>query len=101
MKSILGIVILFSVQIHAQQVNVVDAGSATSLRGLSVVNEKVIWVSGSNGMVGKSIDGGKTWKWIQVKSFEKTDFRDIEAFDQNIAMIMGVDAPAYILRTID
>jgi len=92
---------LFSLTLQAQRVSLVNKGSATSLRGCSVVNEQVIWVSGSNGMVGKSIDSGGTWKWIQVKSFEKTDFRAITAFDQNIAIIMGVDAPAYILRTID
>ncbi len=52
-------------------------------------------------MIGRSTDSGNTWKWIRVKGFEKNDFRDIEAFDQNIAVIMAVDAPAYILRTID
>lgn len=86
---------------QAQQIKIISSGTNTSIRGLSVVNDKVIWVSGSNGMVGKSSDSGKTWKWIQVKSFEKTDFRDIEGFDENIAVIMGVGDPAYILRTID
>ena len=66
-----------------------------------MVSDKIIWVSGSNGMVGRSIDGGNTWKWIQVKDFEKTDFRDIEAFDELIAVVMGIGEPAYILRTID
>ena len=86
---------------YAQQIKILNTGTKTSLRGLSVVNDKIIWVSGSSGMIGKSIDSGNTWKWIQVKGFEKTDFRDIEAFDENIAVIMGVDAPAYMLRTID
>lgn len=71
------------------------------MRGLSVVNDKVIWVSGSNGTVGKSIDGGDTFTWMTVKGYEKTDFRDIEAFDAKTAIIMGVDAPAYILKTTD
>ena len=86
---------------NAQEIKVLNAEAKTSLRGLSVVNDKVVWVSGSNGMVGRTTDSGKTWKWMQVKNFEKTDFRDIEAFDGNIAVIMGVDSPAYILRTID
>ena len=73
----------------------------TSLRGLSVVNNNVVWVSGSNGTVGTSVNGGKDWKWFQVKGFEKTDFRDIEAFDGLTAIIMAVDSPAYILRTTD
>lgn len=66
-----------------------------------MVNNNIIWVSGSNGTVGKSIDGGKSWNWMKVKGFNKTDFRDIEAFDANTAVIMGIDTPAIILRTID
>ena len=72
-----------------------------SFRGLSVVNNDILWVSGSQGTVGRSMDGGNTWKWIKVAGFEKTDFRDIEAFDKNTAVIMGVSEPAYILRTSD
>lgn len=63
------------------------------------MNDKIIWVSGSNGTVGKSIDGGSTWKWLAVKGFENTDFRDVEAFSDNKAIIMGAGEPSYILRT--
>jgi photosystem II stability/assembly factor-like uncharacterized protein len=83
------------------QVEILTSGTKTSIRGLSVVNDRVLWVSGSNGTIGKSTDGGKTWKWLIVKGFEKRDFRDIEAFDATTAVIMAVDAPAYILRTVD
>ena len=83
------------------QIEVLTSGIKTSLRGLSVVNDNVIWVSGSNGTVGKSQNGGKSWKWITVKGFEKTDFRDIEAFDALTAVIMGISEPAYILKTTD
>lgn len=82
-------------------VEVLTSGTKTSLRGLSVVNDNIIWVSGSNGMVGKSTNAGKNWKWMQVNGFEKTDFRDIEAFDGNTAIIMGIAEPAYILKTND
>ncbi|MDB5201185.1 MAG: oxidoreductase [Ferruginibacter sp.] len=84
-----------------QTVKVISSGTKTSMRGLSVVDDKIVWVSGSNGTVGKSIDGGETWKWMIVKGFEKNDFRDIEAFDGMTAVIMGIADPAYILRTID
>ena len=75
--------------------------SKASLRGLSVVNDDVVWVSGSAGSVGRSVDGGETWAWTTVKGFEKIDFRDIEAFDKNTAIIMGIADPAYILKTTD
>ena len=66
-----------------------------------MVNDNIVWVSGANGMIGRSIDGGATFKWNKVDGFAKTDFRDIEAFDANTAIIMGIDTPAVILKTID
>jgi len=85
----------------AQKVTLLNSGSKASFRGLSVVNDDVVWVSGSAGTVGRSVDGGNTWSMMQVKGFEKTDFRDIEAFDKNTAIIMGIADPAYILKTTD
>ena len=83
----------------AQTVKLLNSGSKASLRGLSVVSNDVIWVSGSGGSVGRSVDGGANWIWKTVKGFEKIDFRDIEAFDKNTAIIMGIADPAYILKT--
>jgi photosystem II stability/assembly factor-like uncharacterized protein len=83
------------------KVEILEQGTKTNLRGLSVVNDRVIWVSGSNGTIGKSADGGKTWKWLVVKGFEQRDFRDIHAFDATTAVIIAIDAPAYVLRTVD
>jgi photosystem II stability/assembly factor-like uncharacterized protein len=85
--------------LNAQKIQVLDSGTNSSLRGLSVVSDHIIWVSGSSGRVARSIDGGNSFKWMTVKGFEKTDFRDIEAFDQNTAIIMGIAEPAYMLRT--
>lgn len=83
------------------QVEVLTSGTKTSLRGLSVVNDNVLWVSGSKGMVGRSNNGGKNWNWFTVKGFEKTEFRDIEAFDASTAVIMAIAEPAFILKTTD
>jgi photosystem II stability/assembly factor-like uncharacterized protein len=83
------------------RIDTLISGQKTSLRGMSVVNDNVIWVSGSNGMVGKSVNGGKSWRWYQVKNFDTADFRDIEAFDATNAVVMVVGEPAYILRTSD
>lgn len=82
-------------------IEIVSSGTKSSLRGLSVVNDNIIWVSGSNGTVGRSTNAGKNWKWMTVNGFEKSDFRDIEAFDGSTALIMAVGEPAYILKTID
>ena len=88
-------------QAQTPKVEVLTSGTKTSIRGLSVVNDNVVWVSGSKGTVGKTTNGGKTWKWITVKGFDSVDFRDIEAFDAATAVIMGVADPAYILKTKD
>lgn len=86
---------------YSQEVQLLTEGTKTSIRGLSVVNDNVIWASGSNGHVGRSTDGGKTWKWTVVKGFEKRDFRDIEAFDALTAIIIAVAEPGNILKTVD
>ena len=87
--------------IQAQTIEPVSSGTKSSFRGLSVVNDEVVWVSGSNGTVGKSVDGGATWEWIVVKGFESRDFRDIEAFDKDCVIIMAISEPAHILKTMD
>ncbi len=76
-------------------------GLHNSFRGLSVVTDKIVWVSGTGGAVGRSLDAGTTWQWITVPGYEKRDFRDIEAFDSNTAVIMAVDEPGDILKTKD
>ncbi len=79
----------------------IGPGTNTSIRGMSIPSREVIWVSGSNGTVGRSVNGGVTWQWNIVEHFEKLDFRDIEAFDSSTALIMAVDNPAYIFKTTD
>ncbi len=85
----------------SQTIKMLSGDRKNSLRGLSVVSDNVIWVSGSNGTVGLSKDGGLVWQWMTVTGFERSDFRDVEAFDAKTAVIMAVDEPAYILRTTD
>lgn len=99
-RTILIVFIVSLQQLSAQQIKILNAGNA-SLRGLSVVNNEVVWASGSNGTVFKTTNGGKSFDVIRPKGFEKRDFRDIEAFDSLTAMIMAVDTPALILKTTD
>lgn len=74
-----------------------------SLRGLSVVSEKVIWASGTGGTVLKTTDGGKSWQVLKIPDAEKLDFRDIEAFDENTAYILSIGngESSRIYKTID
>ena len=85
----------------AQSIVLLKQDKLTSIRGLSVVDDSVAWVSGSKGYIGITLNGGKNWNWQQVPGFEKSDFRDVEAFSDKEAIIMSSGTPALILKTID
>lgn len=87
--------------VTGQTITLVEQSKPTSIRGLSVVDDHTAWVSGSKGHVGLSTNGGQTWAWQQVKGFEQSDFRDIEAFSDKEAIIMSSGTPAVILKTVD
>jgi photosystem II stability/assembly factor-like uncharacterized protein len=59
------------------------------LRGLDMASDAVIWASGTEGTVLKSLDSGKTWTAMQIPNCESLDFRDVEAFDENRAAVMS------------
>lgn len=92
---------IFALSLKAQHIEVLQQGNPTSIRGLSIVDDHVAWISGSKGTIAITTNGGKTWDWQQVKGFEKSDFRDIEAFSSKEAIIMSSGTPALILKTTD
>lgn len=103
MKKLFFVLLGLPVMVFAQKFELkqVASGTPTSMRGLSVVSDEVAWVSGSNGYIGKTVDGGNTWDWQRIKGYEKLDFRDIEAFDEKNAIVVNAGSPAYILKTND
>ncbi len=102
MKQILFLSLTFiTFSLSAQTITLTEQSRSTSIRGLSVVDDRVAWVSGSKGSVGISTDGGTTWQWQQVKGFEQSDLRDVEAFSDREAVVMTSGSPAVILKTHD
>lgn len=93
--------LLFFTRVDAQSISILQQGKPVSIRGLSVVDDSVAWVSGSHGYIALTNNGGKNWEWQQVKGYEKSDFRDIEAFSGKEAIIMSSGTPALILKTTD
>ncbi len=75
--------------------------STISFRALSVVDDSVIWVGGNNGKIGRSFDGGKTWKIKTITGFENSDFRSVYAFSKTSVIIATTSTPACVLRTSD
>lgn len=76
--------------------------SEAELRGLSVLSDKVAWASGAKGTVLRTIDG-ENWTALAVPDAQAYDFRDIEAFDANTAIVMGAGpgAASRMYRTRD
>jgi photosystem II stability/assembly factor-like uncharacterized protein len=79
--------------------------TTASFRGLSVVNSKVVWISGSRATVVRTEDGGKSWQSTSMISRPRLDLRDIHAFDAKTAIAMSAGEAdsgfANILRTVD
>ncbi|MEQ9422800.1 MAG: photosystem II stability/assembly factor-like protein [Cyclobacteriaceae bacterium] len=75
--------------------------STASLRGISAVSDSIIWVSGSQNTVLKSLDAGQSWTDVSIADSVKLDFRDIEAFNESTAIVMNAGFPGRIYKTKD
>ncbi len=79
------------------------SGTTASLRGVSAVSPKVVWTSGNNGTVLRTINGGQAWNAVGPPGTEMLDFRDVEALDANTAYVMssGPGQLSRIYKTTD
>lgn len=78
-----------------------ETGVKSSLRGVSAVSDQVAWASGSRGTVIRTINGGSTWENVSIPEADTLDFRDVEGFDANTAIVMSAGLPAVIYKTTD
>lgn len=60
------------------------------LRGVSAVNDKVVWASGTEGTVLRTIDAGATWTNVSVQGAAQLDFRDVDAFSEKVAYALSI-----------
>lgn len=76
-----------------------DTGSTSHFRGLAAVSKKIAWVSGYDGVVLRTTDGGRSWSDVSVPGAESLQFRDITAFDARRAVVLaagsGTDSRMY------
>jgi photosystem II stability/assembly factor-like uncharacterized protein len=75
-------------------------GTNARLRGVSAVSADVAWTSGSLGTVLRTVNKGATWEQVSPPGTATLQFRDIEAFDANRAVILsignGSDSRVYV-----
>ncbi len=66
------------------------SGTTASLRGVSAVNARVVWASGTAGTYLITRDGGATWRAAKVPGAEKLDFRAVRALDEKTAFLLSI-----------
>lgn len=64
-------------------------GTDASFRAVSVANPDVAWIGGTKGTFVRTADGGKTWQTGTVPDANDCDFRDVQAFDAQTAILMS------------
>lgn len=82
------------------------SGSTASLRGIAIGDARghVAWASGTGGTVLRTVDAGVHWTACAVPpGAEALDFRGIQAFDAQTAIVMssGKGAASRLYRTAD
>jgi len=84
-------VLLLTATTTAQaQWEIEDSHTTASLRGIHNVGGGVAWASGTGGTVLRTEDGGYLWQTCAIPpGAEKLDFRGIQAFDENTAIVMS------------
>ncbi|MFI7498726.1 WD40/YVTN/BNR-like repeat-containing protein [Streptomyces sp. NPDC049687] len=81
-----------------------DTGApSVRFRGLSAVDRHTAWVSGTQGTVLRTTDGGATWRNVSPPGAAELQFRDIEAFDARRAVVLatGEGEASRVYRTDD
>jgi photosystem II stability/assembly factor-like uncharacterized protein len=74
---------------HAQW-TLETSNTTADLRGIHSIGNGVAWASGTRGTVLRTEDGGYVWQSCSIPpGAEKLDFRGIQAFDANTAIVMS------------
>lgn len=86
---LLALVLPAAANIHAQW-KIQDSHTTASLRGIHALGNGVAWASGTQGTVLHTTDDGTTWQTCTTPpEAEKLDFRGIQAFDAQTAIVMS------------
>jgi hypothetical protein len=95
--------LLVATEAHAQW-DIEESHTTASLRGIHNVGGGVVWASGTHGTVLRSEDGGYLWQSCNMPpGAEKLDFRGIQGWDENTAIVMssGAGDQSRLYKTTD
>jgi hypothetical protein len=96
--------ILMALNSAQAQWEIQDSHTTADLRGIHNAGGGVAWASGTNGTVLRTEDGGYLWQACSVPpGAEHLDFRGVQAFDANTAIVMssGKGALSRLYKTTD
>jgi photosystem II stability/assembly factor-like uncharacterized protein len=65
------------------------SGTTQRLQAVSVVDPKTVWVSGTGGTFGVTLDGGASWRTGVVPAADSLEFRDVQGFDGSTAYLLS------------
>jgi len=66
------------------------SGTSSRLRGVSAIDENVVWASGADGTFVKTVDGGMHWQASAVPGAANLDFRDVHGVDANTVYLLSI-----------
>ncbi len=85
------------------QLDIQDSGTDSLLIGISPVNDRVVWMSGTGGTVVRTWNGGEDWQATVVPGADSLQFRDVHGVDSLTAYVMsaGTGSGSRIYKTMD
>jgi photosystem II stability/assembly factor-like uncharacterized protein len=82
--------------------------TSNTLWAVDVVDRKTVWAAGggflnaaNDGTIVRTVDGGRTWQNLTPPGGASRQFRDVEAFDRDNALVLDAAGAGTILRTAD
>jgi hypothetical protein len=90
-RVVLFVSMAFAVSMYAHaQWEIETSNTTADLRGIHSVGNGVAWASGTNGTVLRTEDSGYVWQTCSIPpGAEHLDFRGIQGFDANTAIVMS------------
>jgi hypothetical protein len=90
LRTLLAVTLLATTATASAQWQLQNVPTAADLRGIDNVGNGIAWASGTDGTILRTLDNGQHWQLCSKPAdAEHLDFRAIQAFDNNTAIVMS------------